>query len=165
MLKPCFALLHSAQRLLEAGVACSYVHFNAVSYSIREVTKVFLGAAAVMSNGTVMGRAGSAAVAMVAHAHSKPVMVCCESYKFHERVQLDSITHNELGDPDQLANVQGRPDAGARLTGWHEQPRLGLLNLKYDAMPAEYVAMIVTEFGMIPPTSVPVILRETRQEG
>ena len=71
--------------------------------------QVFLGAAAVMSNGTVMGRAGSAAVAMVAHAHSKPVLICSESYKFHERVQLDSITHNELGDPEALATVAGRP--------------------------------------------------------
>lgn len=50
--------------------------------------QVFLGAAAVMSNGTVMGRAGNAAVAMMAHAHSKPVLVCCESFKFHERVQV-----------------------------------------------------------------------------
>ena len=70
--------------------------------------QVFLGAAAVMSNGTVVGRTGSASVAMMAHAHSKPVMVCCESYKFHERVQLDSITHNELGDPEALASVAGR---------------------------------------------------------
>ena len=130
------------------------------------MTQVFLGAAAVMSNGTVMGRAGSAAVAMMAHALSKPVLICCESYKFHERVQLDSITHNELGDPDALASVAGRPDVTAA-GGWQEQPRLGLLNLKFDAMPAEYVTMIVTELGMIPPTSVPVILREytlARQE-
>lgn len=40
----------------------------------------------------------------------------------------------------------------------------GLLNLTYDAMPAEYVTVIVTECGAIPPTSVPVILREYRQE-
>lgn len=40
----------------------------------------------------------------------------------------------------------------------------GLLNLMYDAMPAEYVTLIATEFGAIPPTSVPVILREYRQE-
>ena len=40
----------------------------------------------------------------------------------------------------------------------------GLLNVVYDAMPSEYVAVIVTEFGAIPPTSVPVILREYRQE-
>ena len=32
--------------------------------------------------------------------------------------------------------------------------------MQYDAMPAEYVTLIVTEFGMIPPTSVPVIVRE-----
>lgn len=40
----------------------------------------------------------------------------------------------------------------------------GLLNVTYDAMPAELVTLIVTEFGAIPPTSVPVILREYRQE-
>lgn len=40
----------------------------------------------------------------------------------------------------------------------------GLLNLTYDAMPSEYVTLVVTEFGAIPPTSVPVILREYRQE-
>ncbi len=34
----------------------------------------------------------------------------------------------------------------------------------YDAMPADYVTLIATEFGVIPPTSVPVILREYRQE-
>eukprot|EP00955_Chlamydomonas_euryale_P094825 364896-Chlamydomonas_euryale.AAC.1 len=55
----------------------------------------------------------------------------CESYKFHERVQLDSITHNELGNPEALLSVAGRPDVGA-LTGWSvSQPgALQLLNLK-----------------------------------
>jgi len=44
-------------------------------------------------------------------------MVCCESFKFHERVQLDSITHNELGDPDALATVPECPGLKA-LAGW-----------------------------------------------
>jgi translation initiation factor eIF-2B subunit delta len=52
------------------------------------VTKVILGAAAVLSNGTVVSRAGSASVAMVAAAAGRPVMVCCETLKFHERVQV-----------------------------------------------------------------------------
>ncbi|KAG2483997.1 hypothetical protein HYH03_017164 [Edaphochlamys debaryana] len=149
-------------RLMAAGIPCTYIHMNALSYIIREVTKVFLGAAAVLSNGTVLSRAGTAAVAMMAHAHSKPVMICCETHKFNERVQLDSITHNELGDPQALAAVPGKPEINA-LEGWAENPRLRLLNLKYDVMPAEYVTMVVTEFGMVPPTSVPVILREFRQ--
>ena len=29
-----------------------------------------------------------------------------ETYKFHERVQLDSITQNELGDPEAVAHVR-----------------------------------------------------------
>ena len=36
-------------------------------------------------------------VAMTAHQHGIPVLVCCETYKFTERVLLDSICYNELG--------------------------------------------------------------------
>lgn len=86
--------------------------------------QVFLGASAVLSNGTVMSRAGSAAVAMMAYASSKPVLICCETYKFHEKVQLDSITANELGDPEALIKVANRPEITA-LQGWEEEPRLG----------------------------------------
>ena len=59
--------------------------------------RVFLGASSILSNGTVYSRVGTASVAMVAHALGIPVLVCCEAYKFHERVQLDSICANELG--------------------------------------------------------------------
>ena len=86
--------------------------------------QVFLGASAVLSNGTVMSRAGSAAVAMMATSTSKPVIICCETYKFHEKVQLDSITHNELGDPSVLTRVARRPDVTA-LQDWEQQPGLG----------------------------------------
>ena len=37
---------------------------------------------------------------------------------------------------------------------------LRLLNLRYDAIQEEYITMIATEVGMIPASSVPVILRE-----
>ncbi|KAJ0105340.1 hypothetical protein Patl1_19042 [Pistacia atlantica] len=43
--------------------------------------------------------------------HSKfQFLICCEAYKFHERVQLDSICSNELGDPNAIAKVPGRID-------------------------------------------------------
>jgi len=90
------------------------------------------------------------------------VLICCEAYKFHERVQLDSICSNELGDPDALAKIQGRDSD--HLEGWANNKHLQLLNLTYDATPADYVSMIVTDYGMVPPTSVPVIVREYRRE-
>lgn len=45
------------------------------------------------------------------------VLVCCESYKFHERVQLDAITHNELMDQEQLAKVRGLRGRGTFKAG------------------------------------------------
>lgn len=85
------------RRLVRKGLHCTYTHINAISYIMHEVTRVFLGASSVLSNGTVYSRVGAASVAMVAHAFRVPVLICCEAYKFHERVQLDSICFNELG--------------------------------------------------------------------
>ena len=125
--------------LLRAGVSCTYSHAAAVSYLMRGVSLVLLG------------------------AHGVPVLVCAQTCKLHERTQLDSITNNELGDPDALASVDRRPDV-AFLKEWDAVPRLRLLNLAYDVTPAECVTMIVTEVGMLPPSSVPVVLREYRKE-
>ncbi|KAF7850263.1 hypothetical protein BT93_L5674 [Corymbia citriodora subsp. variegata] len=151
------------RRLIAKGLSCTYTHINAVSYIMHEVTGVFLGASSVFSNGTVYSRVGNASVAMVANAFRVPVIICCEAYKFHERVQLDSICFNELGDPDAILKVPGRMDVNY-LDNLQNKENLQLLNLMYDATPSEYVSMIVTDYGMIPPTSVPVIVREYRRE-
>jgi hypothetical protein len=60
---------------VQADIPCSYAFLSGISYTMREVSKVMLGAAAVLSNGTVLGRAGSAAVAMCAAASSKVRLV------------------------------------------------------------------------------------------
>jgi len=36
------------------------------------------------------------------------------------------------------------------------------LGLIYDLTPAEFVTALITEVGIIPPSSVPVIIRETK---
>ncbi|XP_060192399.1 probable translation initiation factor eIF-2B subunit delta [Lycium barbarum] len=151
------------RRLVGKGVKCTYTHINAISYIMHEVTRVLLGASSVLSNGTVYSRVGTASVAMVAHSFRVPVLICCEAYKFHERVQLDSICSNELGDPETIAKVPGRMGIN-HLDGWANSDNLQLLNLIYDATPSDYVSMIITDYGMIPPTSVPVIVREYRRE-
>jgi translation initiation factor eIF-2B subunit delta len=151
------------RRLVAKGVSCTYTHVNAVSYVMHEVTRVFLGASSVLSNGTIYSRVGTACVAMVAHAFGVPVLICCEAYKFHERVQLDSICSNELGDPDVISKVCGRKELNY-LEDWASSENLQLLNLVYDVTPSDYVSMIITDYGMIPPTSVPVVVREYLKE-
>jgi len=63
-----------------------------------QVTKVFLGAHALLANGFVTSGTGSSEVALVARAYNIPVLVCCETYKFCDRVQTDSFVFNELGN-------------------------------------------------------------------
>jgi translation initiation factor eIF-2B subunit delta len=42
---------------------------------------------------------------LLAQAAGVPVLVCCETYKFTERVQTDSFVYNELADPDDLVKT------------------------------------------------------------
>ncbi|ETV88860.1 hypothetical protein, variant [Aphanomyces astaci] len=67
--------------LAEHGLPCTYIQINALSYVMKEVTKVFLGATAIMSNGAVVARVGTALCAMTAHEFNVPVLFCCETYK------------------------------------------------------------------------------------
>ncbi|KFW82622.1 Translation initiation factor eIF-2B subunit delta, partial [Manacus vitellinus] len=60
------------------------------------VSKVLLGAHALLANGSVMSRVGTSQIALVSKAYNVPVLVCCETYKFCERVQTDSFVSNEL---------------------------------------------------------------------
>eukprot|EP01114_Cavostelium_apophysatum_P019771 TRINITY_DN6455_c0_g1_i3.p1 TRINITY_DN6455_c0_g1~~TRINITY_DN6455_c0_g1_i3.p1 ORF type:complete len:343 (-),score=99.23 TRINITY_DN6455_c0_g1_i3:16-1044(-) len=147
------------RRLVKYGIKCTYVLINAVSYMMKEVSKVFVGAFTMMANGNLISRVGTAVIAMMANTYNIPFIVCCETYKFTERVQLESISFNELGDPDEL-RVKNSDSVSDVLKDWKEVPPLKLLNLIYDLTPMEFIMMVITEVGMVPPTSVPVILRE-----
>mmetsp|Transcript_10881 Transcript_10881/g.14182 ORF Transcript_10881/g.14182 Transcript_10881/m.14182 type:complete len:481 (+) Transcript_10881:253-1695(+) len=149
--------------LASNGVECVFILLTSISYMMGKVTKVFMGASALFSNGAVLSRSGTAVVAMVAHELKKPVLICAETYKFTDRVQLDAITNNELGDPDDLilptSWVLGKMERSC-LSDWRDIPSMKLLNLVYDLTSIDHVTMIITEVGMIPATSVPVIVRE-----
>jgi translation initiation factor eIF-2B subunit delta len=154
--------LWEGKQLLEtlqaADIRCGYIQLNALTFVMKQVTKVFLGASALMSNGAIYGRVGTACVALLAKDNHIPVLVCCETYKISNKVRLESITQNELGNPDVLVEVPG--EGNASLKNWKQNKNLKLLNLMYDVTPPDFVSGIITEAGIIPPTSVAVLLRE-----
>ncbi|KAJ1974367.1 hypothetical protein H4R34_004741, partial [Dimargaris verticillata] len=155
-------LLHD---LVAAGIPCTYTYLNAVSYAMKQVSKVFIGTHAVLSNGTLLSRTGTAIVAMTAHNRNIPVIVCSETYKFTEKVQLDSFVWNELGNSHDVirsATQPTLPNPAAPLQNWESIAQLKVLNPMYDITPSEYLTMAITEVGMLPFTSVPVVLREYR---
>ncbi|XP_018395729.1 PREDICTED: translation initiation factor eIF-2B subunit delta [Cyphomyrmex costatus] len=148
------------RRLAKHGIECSYILINALSFIMPEVSKVFLGAHAILANGAVMSRVGTAQVALMAKAFNVPVLVACETHKSSERVQTDSIVHNELGNADDLVNHQSNGNSKkSLLSNWRTKKSLNLLNITYDVTPADLVTAVVTELAILPCTSVPVILR------
>lgn len=144
---------HLAAALASIGMEVKYCLMNGLSHNIHDVTKVLLGAHAMMSNGRLFSRIGTALIAMEANEADKPVIILCETIKFTERVALDSIVHNEIAPADELVIP------GGALSNWGDIRHLQLCNPMYDVTPAEYIQMIITESGNVPPTSVPVLHR------
>ena len=214
--RPLFEGQNLARSLSAAGIQTQYCLISGLASAVDQATKCLLGASAMMGNGRLYSRAGTALVAMMAkdgnglatiggNALSAPgsaehrlpvgigvpVIVLCETVKFSGRATLDSIVGNELGDPNALVEMEessiltaANSSAAANLAkagkkgnkggteeddptdalkqkrgldGWAEQTGLHLLYLMYDVTPAEYLDMIITELGNLPPSAVPVV--------
>lgn len=187
--------------ITQSHISVQYVLINALSSTLLEdVDCVFLGAHAMLSNGRLYSRVGTALIAMMSHTRNIPVLTCCESVKFSDKVQLDSVTTNELADPEDLIQeidskkppqkqsfaleqflketeqenkqpkqVKGKQEADTTaeqsddlepLKNWQDVKNLNIINIMYDLTPPEYINKVITELGALPPSSVPVILRE-----
>lgn len=123
--KPLFEGKRMASDLAAAGFdSIEYTLLTGVSHC--KATKAILGAHAMMSNGRLFSRCGTALVAMTAKKQDIPVMVCCESLKFADKAPLDSILFNETAQPRDLLSED------ADVKAWEENANLQALNLMYD---------------------------------
>ncbi|PWN53659.1 IF-2B-domain-containing protein [Violaceomyces palustris] len=155
--------------LLSAGIPCTYGLLSSLGSLIPRASLLLLGTASLFANGALYSRAGTASCAMMAKDKGIPVIVCCETYKFSDRVQLDSFVQNEAGNPTELLSLEhhqqgleSRSGGGGVLTvsEWNSNPNLGVVNLLYDVTPPRYVTAVASEVGLSGPESVGVILRD-----
>lgn len=100
-----------------------------------------VGASAVLANGSIMSRAGSATVCMMSHFRKIPVIVLTETYKFSDVTRLDSIAWNELGSQNEVCEY-----SRGKLDNWKEQSNLNIINLNYDLTPSEFITMVYISF-------------------
>ncbi|KZS98088.1 eukaryotic translation initiation factor 2B delta subunit [Sistotremastrum niveocremeum HHB9708] len=134
-------------KLSSAGIRCTYILLPALPSIIDEVNIVFVGAHSMLSNGAVFSRAGTAMVAMMAQERSIPFVVCCETYKYSEGIHLDSFTKNELAPLSVSIPAASSEEV-------QSEPNLQILNPLYDLTPPTNITAVVTEVGVIPPSSV-----------
>lgn len=144
--------MHEGKNLLRSLLAhdipCTYVLLSSIGSVLSTVSLTLLGTGAMLSNGAMFSRAGTAMVAMMSKEAGIPVVCCCETYKFSDRIMLDSIVGNELAS------------TAAILPSSNDNPNLGVLNFLYDVSRPEDVTAVVTETAIVPVLSVPFVLRE-----
>ena len=68
--------------LVAAGIPCTYILINSLSYVMKEVSKVLLGACAMLANGNVISRAGSSMVALMAKQVKAPLSTSTPLYLY-----------------------------------------------------------------------------------
>ncbi|KAL9593874.1 MAG: hypothetical protein Q9219_007341 [cf. Caloplaca sp. 3 TL-2023] len=156
---PLFEGRNLARALADLGLRVQYAPTHTLGHVIRDATKTFLGAHAMMSNGHLYSRIGTSLVAMMAKDARIPVIVLCESVKFTDKAALDSIAINEIAPSEELETMAIGTDTEELQDKWRDQPNFQPLNLMYDVTPAEYIQMVITEYGNLPPSSVPVVHR------
>ena len=137
--------------LTNANLPCTYILLPLLSTVLPRASLILFGASALHSDGALYSRSGTALVAMLAKEHRVPVVACVETYKFGERVVLDGVASNELGDPEVMMDVPGKKGSGAIKA---ELKNLTLMSLMYDLTPPDLITAVCTEVRVDHPLSL-----------
>jgi ribose 1,5-bisphosphate isomerase len=142
--------LVTIRTLNDAGIKTNFIVDSAVRSFIHEVDLVIVGADAVTVNGAVVNKIGTSQVAHTAHEARVNVLVAAETYKFAPRTIIgELVTIEERAGNEILADEIART-----------LPNVTVRNPAFDVTPAEYIDLIVTEAGAIPPQMAYIIIRE-----
>ena len=136
--------------LNDVGIKTNFIVDSAVRSFIHEVDLVLVGADAVTVNGAVVNKIGTSQVAHTAHEARVNVLVAAETYKFAPRTIIGELIAIEERDGNEIL-----ADEISRTL-----PHVTVRNPAFDVTPAEYVDLIVTEAGAIPPQMAYIIIRE-----
>jgi ribose 1,5-bisphosphate isomerase len=142
--------LITIRALNDAGITTNYIVDSAVRSFIHKVDLVMVGADAVTVNGAVVNKIGTAQVAHTAQEARVNMLVAAETYKFAPRTIVGELIQIEERPPGEVL-----ADEIARTL-----PHVTVRNPVFDVTPAEYVDMIITEAGAIPPQMAYVIIRD-----
>ena len=136
----------TAWELRQAGIDVTLICDSMAGQVMREgkVQLVIVGADRIARNGDTANKIGTYSVAILAKAHGIPFYVAAPSSTFDLRLASGSEIPIEERDPREITHSFGQPTApeGVRV-----------YNPAFDVTPAELIAGIVTEKGLIQPVA------------
>lgn len=152
--RPKFQGRLTAMQLAEAGIPVTLIVDSAARFFMKKVDKVFVGADAVASNGAVVNKIGTSMIALAAKEARVRVFVAAETYKFSPETIIGELIKIEERSPDEVVSKEFL----------ERYPLVSVRNPSFDVTPPDYIDLIITEKGIIPPQAAYLIIQSEISE-
>ena len=139
-----------ARLLSGVGIPTTLIVDSAARAFMADVDVALVGAEAIAANGAVVSKIGTSVIAALAHEARVRVMVAAGTHKFSSETIIGRLIEMEEGG---VEDVLPSGEAGG-------MGRVRVRNPLYDATPPDYIDVIVTEEGVIPPQGVYMMLAQ-----
>ncbi len=140
-----------ASELSKMNIPTTLIVDSAMRFFMKDATKSFLGAEAVAANGAVISKVGSSLLALVAHEARVRVFVASSTLKFSYETIFGELVKIPHAPEKTILNEETKARIGKGL-----KVEIPLL----DVIPPEYVDAIITEYGVIAPQALPILMKE-----
>ncbi len=142
----------TVQELVDNDIDVTLIVDSAARYFMKRIDKVIVGADSIAANGAVVNKIGTSQIALAAHEARVVTFVAAESYKFHPSTVVGELVEIEERSRDEVVE-EGK------------FPNVDVMNPAFDVTPPDYVDLIITERGIIPPEAAYEILQEQFELG
>ncbi|MEM4481653.1 MAG: initiation factor 2B [Desulfurococcaceae archaeon] len=134
----------------ELGLKAHLIVDSAARFFMKNVDKVFVGAEAIATNGAVVSKVGTSLIALVAKEARKRFFVIAPSYKFSYETVYGELFKVPEGGLELIIDQERDKNLAPSFTA-----RVPI----YDVTPPEYIDAVATEYGMIAPQALPLLVR------
>ncbi|MBS7609036.1 ribose 1,5-bisphosphate isomerase [Candidatus Bathyarchaeota archaeon] len=141
----------TAEQLLQNDIPVTLIVDSASRYFMKRVDKVLVGADAVAANGAVVNKIGTSMVALAAHEARTLFFVAAETFKFSpetiigELIKIEERPKEEILPPEiAMKGLKG----------------IEVRNPAFDVTPPDYIDLIITERGIIPPQAALTVIQQ-----
>ncbi len=143
--RPAFQGRITAKELVDLGIETTFIVDSATRTFIGDADFVVVGADAITSEGNVVNKIGTSAIAVLAHEARKPFYAVSELLKF---------------DPETLGGECEKIEQRSHTEVWSEAPpKLTIRNPAFDVTPNRYIHGLICEEGIIAPQVVVEVMR------
>jgi ribose 1,5-bisphosphate isomerase len=145
--RPAFQGRITAKELVDLGIESTFIVDSAARTFMGEVNLVVVGADAITSEGNVVNKIGTSAIALLAHEARKPFYAVSELLKF---------------DPETLDGEFEKIEQRSPMEVWNKAPpKLSICNPAFDVTPSRYIHGLVCEEGIIAPQAIVEVMRRS----